>query len=228
MSHLIVTNENSLEEVEDKSKKSSVLQWIAILLSYIFHPVFIPVYIISFLLYVQPFLFLGASAKYKALTLGQAFINYTFFPLVSILLLKAAGFIKTIKLEDRKDRIIPFIVCNIWYFWIWYVWRGLPDAPRFLVVFAFSVFLASSIGLLANIYLKISMHGIAAGTATAFMCLLTLDAASPNISFYLALTFLITGLIGTARLYLGAHTPFEYYWGLAVGTLAVCMATFIV
>ncbi|HOZ95348.1 MAG TPA: hypothetical protein PKY86_09625 [Niabella sp.] len=228
MSHLVITDNNELEEIKDTPKAHPALRVAATILSYIFHPVFIPVYVIAFLLYIEPFLFVGESARDKVLTLGRAFINYTFFPLVSILLLKGLNLIKSIKLQDRKDRIIPFIICNIWYFWIWYVWRGLPDAPRFLIVFAFSVFIASSIGLLANTYLKISMHGIALGTATTYLCLLAINPISSNITIYLAFALLITGLLGSARLLLKAHEPVEYYAGLGAGTLAVWIANLIV
>ena len=204
-----------------------VIKVIANILSYVFHPVFVPVYVIAFLLYVSPFLFVGASPAEKGLTLGRAFINYTFFPLVSVALLKGLNLISSIKLRDRKDRIIPFIICNIWYFWIWYVWRGLDGVPHFLVVFALSVFLASSIGLLANIYLKISMHGIALGTASAFLYLLTVDPSSDNITVYLALAILITGLVGSCRLVLSEHSPREYYFGVGVGVLAVLIANLV-
>ncbi|ULT45129.1 hypothetical protein KRR40_18610 [Niabella defluvii] len=142
-------------------------------------------------------------------------------------MLKGLNLISSIKLKERKDRIVPFIVCNIWYFWIWYVWRGLPGAPHYIVVFALSVFLASSMGLLSNIYLKISMHGIGLGTATAFLCLLSIDPSSTNITIYLALAILITGLVGTARLLLSAHTPREYYMGVGVGVLAVIIANWV-
>ncbi|WP_346237619.1 hypothetical protein ABDK00_000885 [Niabella insulamsoli] len=222
---LFVTSEG-LQQADEK-QAHWMLRATAHFLSYLFHPVFVPLYVIAFLLFTEPFLFVGASPQEKVLTLGRAFINYTFFPLISVLLLKGLGLIGSIKLQDRKDRIIPFIICNIWYFWIWYVWRGLPGAPQFLIVFALSVFLASSIGLLANIYLKISMHGIAMGTATSFLCLLSLDASAPNLTIYLAAAILLTGLVGTSRLLLGEHSPGEYYWGLAASALAVFIASLV-
>lgn len=225
---LFITSEG-LQQAEEKPPYSTrpVLKAIADVLSYLFHPVFVPLYVIAFLLFVEPFLFVGASGPEKVLTLGRAFVNYTFFPLISVLLLKGLNLISSIKLKERKDRIIPFIICNIWYFWIWYVWRGLPGVPNYLVVFALSVFLASSMGLLSNIYLKISMHGIGLGTATCFLCLLSIDPSSANITIYLALAILITGLVGTCRLLLSAHTPREYYLGVGVGVLAVLIANWV-
>ncbi|MFT4093271.1 MAG: hypothetical protein QM640_06490 [Niabella sp.] len=230
MSAKLVITPEGLEEWDTKGKKAHtnpLLKVMADILSYLFHPVFVPLYVIAFLLFVEPFLFPGSSPLEKTLTLGRAFINYTFFPLVSILLLKGLKLIRSIRLKDQKDRIIPFIICNIWYFWMWYVWRGLPGVPVQLIAFAMSVFLASSIGLFCNIYIKISMHGIALGTAAAFLCLLTFDPSSPNLSIYLAIALLITGLVGTSRLLLADHTPKEYYLGVAAGILAVIIAAWI-
>lgn len=230
-SKLVLNSENELRETIDHQPKTQKI--IATLLSYLFHPVFIPVYVIYFLVFMEPFLFvtLGLEPadvviRAKMGTLLQAIVNYTFFPLITVLLLKATGFIKSIRLKERKDRIIPFIACNIWYFWIWYVWRNLEAIPKELVVFSFAVFMASSIGLLANIYMKISMHGIALGTATAFLCLLGFEYG-PGMYLYIAIALLITGLVSTSRLLLSDHSAKEVYWGLAVGLSGLLIANFV-
>lgn len=223
-----VVTPNGLQQTDAAIRQNGILKGIANFLSYLFHPVFVPLYVVGFLLTVEPFLFVGASPHEKALTFGRAFINYTFFPLVSIFLLKGLNLISSIKLKERKDRIIPFVICNIWYFWIWYVWRGLPGAPHFLIVFALSIFLASSIGLIANSYLKISMHGIALGTATAFFCVLTFLSSSPNLTIYTAFAMLATGLVGTSRLLLAQHSPKEFYIGITTGVIAVIIANWVV
>lgn len=223
-SRLILNSDNQLRETIDQQPK--LLRWLASLLSYLFHPVFIPVYLVYFFLFIEPFLFVGIIPQQKVLTLIQSFLMYTFFPLVSILLLKALKFIPSIKLKERRDRIIPFIICNIWYFWIWYVWRNLPQVSPEMVIFAMGVFLASSIGLLFNIYMKISMHGIALGTAVSFLCMVALQYGL-GWGGYIAIALLITGLVGTARLLLSDHTAQEVYWGLAVGVMGICIAALV-
>lgn len=227
MTKLVVDSNNELRELDEAQKVNPVLKAVATILSYIFHPVFVPVYVVAFLLFIEPFLFVGYSAKSKSLILIQSVLMYTFFPLVSVLLMKALKFISSIKLKDRKDRIVPFIACNIWYFWIWYVWRNLPNMPTEAVVFAMSVFLASSIGLLANIYMKISMHAIAIGTAIAFLAGLTFVYGT-GLSLYLSLAIIIGGLVCTSRLILGDHEPKEIYWGIGTGVLAVLIANIVV
>lgn len=224
---LIVDKSEGLQEVEEKAHQNSVLRALANFVSYVFHPVFVPVYVIAFLLFVQPFLFVGFEARQKMLIVVQSFLMFTFFPLISVGLLKALKFISSVKLKERKDRIIPFIICNIWYFWIWYVWRNLPQIPHDAVVFAMSVFLASSIGLLFNIYMKISMHAIAIGTAIAFLVGLSFQY-DINFGLYLSVAFLIGGAVCTSRLVLNDHQPAEIYWGLATGVMAVMLANIIV
>ena len=223
---LVIDKNNELQEVNTE-KNHPVLRAAATLLSYIFHPVFVPVYIIAFLLFIQPFLFVGFDIRQKILVLIQSILMFTFFPLVSVGLLKALKFISSVKLKDRKDRIIPFIICNIWYFWLWYVWRNLPNIPAEMVVFAMSVFLASSIGLLFNIYMKISMHAIAIGTAIAFLIGLSFQY-DIRFGLYLSIAMLIGGAVCTSRLILNDHYPVEIYWGLATGVMGVLLANIIV
>lgn len=219
---LIVDKKEGLQEVEEVHRHRA-LRFGATLLSYIFHPVFVPVYVMAFLLFVQPFLFVGYEYRQKILVLLQSLLMFTFFPLVSVALLRALNFISSIKLKERKDRIIPFIISNIWYFWIWYVWRNLPEMPRETVVFAMSVFLASSIGLLFNIYMKISMHAIAIGTAVAFLTALSFQY-DIGFGLYLSIAMLAGGAVCTSRLILNDHRPAEIYWGIATGVMAVILA----
>jgi hypothetical protein len=222
---LIIDSANQLQELgEQKFSEPRAIRWLAKVISYIFHPVFIPVYILLFLLYVHPGVFAGIPARKKMLVLLQAIAMYGFFPLVTVLLLKALHFIDSVFLNTQRDRIIPFIACGIWYFWIWYVWRNLPDSPREIVVLSMAVFLASSIGLMFNIYMKISMHTIAVGVMISFMMMLAL---TQSISFgtYISVALFIAGLVCSARLVVSNHTQKEVYAGLLAGSAALVIAT---
>src|SRR5258708_6903897 len=140
---LVIDSDNQLHEFREAgySQQPAFLRLAAKFISFIFHPVFIPVYVVVFLLYVHPYLFAGFSSWDKSLVLIQAFVMFTFFPLVTVLLLKALKFINTIYLLTQKDRIIPYVVCGIWYFWIWYVWHNLPGYPHEAVIFALAIFI---------------------------------------------------------------------------------------
>ena len=141
----------------------------AILLSYLFHPVFVPVYFMLFLLYVHPIHFLGYTSRERLLILLQAVSMFSFFPLVTVGLLKALGFISSIQLREQKDRIIPLVASGIWYFWIWYVWKNMPGHAVVAIQYALGIWLSSIAALMLNTRFKISLHTLALGVT---LCIL--------------------------------------------------------
>ncbi len=217
-SRLIVDDSSQLQEFRDISHqpKNAVIQFIAKLISYVFHPLFIPVYLIWFLIEHQPHLFAGLQPAQKVITLVRFVIGYAFFPLVVVLLSKALGFIESVYLKTQKDRIIPYIACEICYFWMCYVLRNQPEFSKEVVLLSMAIFIASSIGLIVNIYMKVSMHAIAMGILLMFMVLLAFTQ-SANYTIYLSLAILVAGAVCTARFIVSDHTPKEIYAGLLTG-----------
>jgi hypothetical protein len=123
---------------------------------------------------------------------------YTFFPLVTVLLCKALGFLDSIYLKTQKERIIPYLASMIYYFWMWYVIRNQPQYTSYIVVLTFAIFLASIVGLMSNIYIKISMHTIAIGIMLTFV--ISLGLTQPlRYGLYIAIALLIAGLVCTSR-----------------------------
>lgn len=196
---------------------------LASLLSFLFHPVFIPVYFLLFLLYVHPIHFLGYTGPQKKIVLLQSIALFTFFPLVTVALLKALGFISSIQLKEQKDRIIPLVASGIWYFWIWYVWKNIPGQPSVTIHYALGVWLSSVAALMLNTKFKISLHAIALGTT---LCMLLWMAFHEQLFFglWLSVAILIMGTVCSARLLVGEHRPSEVYWGLLTGALSLLLA----
>lgn len=148
---------------------------------------------------------------------------FTFFPVVTVLLLKALKFIKTFHLDTQKDRIIPLVACGIWYFWIWYVWRNLPEYPQSAIQLALAIWISASLGLMANIIMKISLHAISMGVMLAFILILAFTQ-DLNFGIYVSAAVFITGLVCTARFIASDHAPKEIYGGLLLGIVSMAMA----
>jgi len=224
-SRLEVDKQDGLREQRDATPVSHPLaiQWAARFFSYLFHPVFVPVMLIGFLVFIHPYLFAGMDGTRKILVLVQAIAMCTFFPLVTVLLLKALDFISSIQLHTQRDRIIPLVACGIWYFWLWYVWRNQPDYPAEAVRFALAIWISASLALLANIRMKISLHMIAAGVMLTFMIQLAL-VQELNFAVYISVALLVTGIIGSSRFIVSDHYPSEIYGGLALGALSMLVA----
>ncbi|HEY5464389.1 MAG TPA: hypothetical protein VIJ95_14095 [Hanamia sp.] len=200
------------------------IRWGAHFISFIFHPLFIPAIATWFLAYIQPGYFTGISPHDKLLIVIQVGFNTIFYPALSVFLLKALGFIKSIFLKTQRERIIPYIASNIFYFWIFLVFKNQPEVPVILTGFTFGVFLASSLALIANIYYKISMHALGAGALCGLMLIIIFSGFSYAFFLMAMLVFIITGLVGTSRMIVSNHMPFDIYSGIFISIICQLIA----
>lgn len=195
--------------------------------SYIFHPVFVPLYITAFLLYVHPAAFSGFSAAEKRKVMFIIGLNIVAFPLLSVLLTRAVGFIDSIFLRTQRDRIIPYILSGIFFFWAYLVFKNQPQYPLLLTAYILGIFLASSVALIANIYFKISMHAIGMGGWLGFF-LVIFRSNTMLMTWPLCFALLITGFVCTSRLLLRSHDQKDIYMGLVVGIITQFAAAVVV
>lgn len=226
----MVDDRSQLKEVREPEfpTQPKAVATAAKFISYLFHPIFLPVYVVIFMVYIHPWLFTGFPPLSKLNKVMMAVLMYTFFPLVTVLLLKALAFIDSIYLRTQKDRVIPLIASMIWYFWLWHVWRNLSkvnpaDMPAEAIQFALAAFISTILGLMANIRMKVSLHAIAAGVMLAFMILLALSH-SVNFGVYLSVSIFIAGITCTSRFIVSDHTQAEVYLGLLTGVISMLIA----
>lgn len=209
---------------ENNNKQPLIARWFAHLFSFLFHPLFIPVIAASYLAFLQPGYFTGMPSHDRLMIVIRTGYNTIFFPAITILLLKGVGFIKSIFLKTQRERIIPYIATNIFYFWMYLVFKNQEEVPRILTAFIFGIFLASSIGLIANIYFKISMHALGVGALSGLMLIIVFTGLSYAIFLPAMLAFIITGVVCTSRLIVSDHTPFDIYSGILIGILSQFIA----
>jgi len=232
---LVVNDRNQLEESgkNNFSEQPAAIRFIAKIISYIFHPVFVPVYLALFMLYLHPWLFVGVAPFDKTRVVIMTIVMYSFFPVVTVLLLKALKFIQSIELKTQKDRVIPLIASGIWYFWITYIWWNSSKTdntlfiPKAAVGLALAIFLGSWLGLMANIIMKVSLHAISMGVMLAFIFLLAFSDPL-NYGPYIGAALLIAGLVCSSRFIVSDHTAREVYGGLAVGIASMLAANLFV
>jgi len=154
-------------------------------------------------------------------------LNIVFFPLISVLLLRAVGFIDSLFLRTQKDRIIPYIASGIFFFWGYTVFKQQAQYPLLLTAYILGIFLASSLALIANIYFKISMHAIGMGGLLGFFLIIA-RSNTMLMTWPLCIALLITGFVCTSRLLIRSHQQKDIYMGLFVGAITQFMAAFVV
>lgn len=223
-SRLVVDERNNLLQSRSRRERQPLFLRVgAKIISYLFHPIFIPVYLSWLIIRTQSYLFGAFSDWEKTMFIARFAVMYIMFPLISVLLMKALGFVNSVYLRTQKDRIIPYVVCMIYYWWMWYVLHNQPEYPRQFVILSFAIFLASIGGLLANIRLKISMHAIAGGLMASFVMLLGFSQ-DVNFGIFISIAILLAGVICTARFIDSDHTAREVYMGTLVGVLSLLLA----
>ncbi|MFT3702220.1 MAG: hypothetical protein QM802_07615 [Agriterribacter sp.] len=196
-------------------------------ISWIFHPLFIGLYITLCVVYGIPEYFIGIDAKRKLQWVFIYIINGVFFPVISVLLCKALGFIQSVYLNTQKERIILYSISMIFFFWTFYVFKNITDVPAVMAQMSLGIFLAVVLAFLANIYIKISMHATGVGGMVGFFTVL-LYASPVFVSVPLAIAILITGLTCTARLLVSDHEPGDIVFGLIAGFISQWIAAWFI
>jgi hypothetical protein len=195
------------------------------IISYLFHPVFMPLYGLLLLfsfknIFAQQLLF-----QAKLMILSFVFLSTVAFPMLVIYMMKKQGFIKSITMDNRSERIIPYMVVAIFYFMTYHMFRQL-ELP-----FIYSLFMMGSAFLIALVTLisfrwKISTHMVGIGGIAGVLIGLSFNL-SINLISIIGSVILLSGIIGFARLKLNAHKPSEVYSGFLMGVLIMSVLFFI-
>lgn len=214
----IDTQNRLMKEVVEMQEKRYPLTLVLLakLISYVFHPLFIPTYIFFFLMQQVPYEFAGISPWQLKMRLFGLFWLTAFFPAFAVFLLWRLKFSESIFLRTQKERIIPFVITMFFYWWMYYLSRNFTDQPTVLKFFFMGIFVATSVGLVFNNFIKISLHTMAAGGAAMAIILFAYYYQAPY-GLFISIALMLAGLICTSRLLVSDHTNAEIYYGLLVG-----------
>ncbi|MBM3442328.1 MAG: hypothetical protein FJX89_06450 [Bacteroidetes bacterium] len=185
-------------------------------ISVIFHPIFVGIGMMYYITFVHPDIFLGVEQRTRVLKFITFANNNGLFPLLIVWLLKGLGFSRSIRMDTARERIIPYISVIIFQFWTWHVFRNQSDSPGVLTALCLGIFLSASLALVANTFMKVSMHAIGMGGLTGLMVALTLLGYSTD-GFEVLASMVLAGLVGSARMVEGAHSRSEMLMGFCIG-----------
>lgn len=184
-------------------------------ISYIFHPLLMPILGVTFYFYKSPRFIPEEIMKAKLVSL---FILTVILPILLYFLLKTLGKVKSIYMETTKERIIPLILnCFV----IIIVLQRIITASQIIELYFFFVgILISTMTclMLAFFKFKASIHMISISGLFMFFTILSIHF-SININGTLALMVIIIGAVATSRLHLNAHTYKELIMGIFVGMI---------
>ncbi|MCL6524478.1 MAG: phosphatase PAP2 family protein [Thermoflavifilum sp.] len=200
-----------------------LLRWMAQSISILFHPLWIPFAVSEFLLWVHRYELPQINDYFHFRVMSSIAVNTLILPLGTIVLLKAVGFVQSVQLHTRQERIVPYMAVMIYYWWIYRAFAYDKNFPQVLTPFLLGNFITIILVFLCNIFFKISAHAAAMGSVVAVMILLGQDPyLNPTLPILVAI--LLSGIVLTSRLIVDAHFPMEVYTGFVVGFMSQILA----
>ncbi len=184
-------------------------------ISYIFHPLIMPLLGVIFYFSKTPRFIPDPIIKAKVFSIS---ILTLILPILLYFLLKTIRQVESLELKTSKERIIPLIL-NVLIL-VLILKRVLPyeEIPELYYFYLGILFSSVSCLFLAILKFKASIHMI--GSAGFFMFAVALSIHFKiNINGTIALMCVIIGAIATSRLHLKAHTNPELIIGFIVGLM---------
>lgn len=183
--------------------------------SYIFHPVFIPLYgTVIYFFFFRDFFVTQEIYLYSI----QVLILTLLIPVLFFYLLLTIGKIDSFMVGNLSQRKIPLIVNSLLLFVL--IQKGiLPDRLPGLFHF-FAAGLVSNLLALLFVFLKkkISLHMAGISAITCFVIGLSLYM-NVQMIYTIAFMFVMNGFVASSRLYMKAHTLQELFLGILCGAL---------
>ena len=209
--------------------------WPALLVSALFHPLLLPTYIFLLLVGINPYLFgtteLGDSRAMSNLIL--IFLDTFVIPVVAVFIMARLNMINSMMMEEKSERIGPLLLVMVLYFWIYWNFNKGNEMPTLFNSFMLGVVIALVVAFVINLLDKISLHATGMGGLVAVSLILVGVYGSNSIRvgdilvgsrLVVLLTLLLAGLVGAARLALGAHDKLQLYVGYSLGFVAQFVA----
>lgn len=191
-------------------------------LSWALHPFVLPIYLL--LLLFSQTAFARFSTSLQIYLIGSVLLYGVVLPLFFILLLRLRGRLTNFRIEEQRERILPLMIGAICYM-LCAVTIGRIESADFLRKFMVAAGCCELMCALVTMRWKISLHLTGMGSAVALLVVMNL-LALPRMFVPLLVTIGASGLLASARLYLGRHTPLQVAAGFVGGFVLTLVALF--
>jgi membrane-associated phospholipid phosphatase len=192
---------------------------IAQFISVAFYPLFVPTYAFIILLTMPAYFSALMAPVAKWLVLGLVFFTTCVMPTLLIIIMIKSKIVSTTYLSVREDRTLPYIVSIIFFYLTYYILKHLQISAVYYY-FVIGATMLNIIVMGINFVWKISSHTASIGALAGMIVGLSYFLGTSYFGL-IALTIMIAGFIGFARLKLQAHTPAQVYAGFVLGFVTI-------
>ena len=185
-------------------------------LSYLFHPLFSPLLAAILIFNLPLYLNYKYKQEYFLYIYVIIFMNLILAPLLISLYLKRIQLVESLQMKKIKERQIPYLITSIFYAFTYYLLSKINFPSTYLVLYGAASIAVIILFLFSLVRIKLSAHMTALGGICGMLIILSVQLAV-DLSNWLIVCILISGLVGTSRLKLAAHNSIEVLFGFALG-----------
>lgn len=201
------------------------------IVSWLFLPLFTPIIGLALAMYVESFAYSDSLYMLDDTLKLQLLIRYFFFgavvPASGIIFMKFFGGVSSLEVDNRSERAMPILftlMSSIALYWLVHSGNYGIRFSQFLVTYPAAAAITLLVCLLLTLFWsKVSLHTAGVGMMTGFV--FAYAAHQLDYSFWiLVLVIILSGMVMSARIFLGKHTLKE----TVVGFVCATIITFVV
>ncbi|MDX9848677.1 MAG: phosphatase PAP2 family protein [Tenuifilaceae bacterium] len=193
--------------------------------SALLHPMLIPTYGLLTIFHTNNSMIM-LPIEAKRIILLIVGINTLILPLLMIPLFHRLGIVKSIQMQEHRERIVPVTFTLIPYIFSFYFLKRLP-IPNEISTFMLGATITIALILLISIWWKISIHMVGIGGLVGLTFALS-QKGYYNMLWVIIIAIALSGIIAWARLALKAHNAAQVYAGFALGWVTVALCVILV
>ena len=181
------------------------------------HPLLMTTFLLLILLFFEPILLSPLTEEQFWRALVVVLLITFAIPLLGITSFRVTRSISSVHLENRKERIIPFLFIGVFYAINAYLFTYKLYINDLIVIGTQTNTILIFVIWIITFFWKISVHSAAIGGLTGFLMALVYRYPEMNLIYPAAICTFLTGAVMSARLYLNAHSLGQTVAGLALG-----------
>lgn len=182
--------------------------------SILFHPLLIPS-IGILILYNSGSVLEYLPFQAKKIILLVVSVSTLVLPLTFVPFFIFQKIIKNLQMQNNKERLIPFFVTFVLYFFCYYLLQRL-GAPQTITKFLFAATCSVLVLFLLSFKWKISAHMLGIGGLTGALIAISFRL-NVNLEYFIIAAIIASGIVGYSRLKLKTHEQYQIYIGWLTG-----------
>lgn len=197
---------------------------LSLIISVVFQPLVIPTLVFGLIFFVVPES-TSLPLEFKTRIFYLIALSTFVIPMITIFGLRLSGTLKSLHMETIQDRVIPFSITSVYYLLTLYFLYDKTELDPILWQVLGIITSTILVLTVVTFFWKMSAHMTGMGGLLAVVLVLGFKFPTFKVLYPLLLTIMLTGVVGSSRMYLSAHRPVEVYVGLIFGFL-VCFLGF--